>query len=104
MTKAHGRAHGSCRVVGGEKFVSGAGGAAAICTAIEKAVAARVPNVAYTAEVRVLSKAAMAANVVVNGRKLPEQNMSVSDANISASSIQSFARSLAEQMANATKS
>ena len=104
MTKAHGRTHGSCRVIGGEKFVSGTGGAAAICTAIEKAVGARLPKAKYTAEVRVLSKSALAANVIVDGRKLPEQNMSVSDRNLSASSIESFARSLAEQMAKETKS
>lgn len=104
MSDSHQGAQASCRVISGHKFVTAAGGAAAICEAIEKAFAARVPNMSYTAEVRVLSKSAVAADVVVNGRKLPEQNMSVSDRDLSASSIERFARSLAEETAKASKS
>lgn len=99
MTDSPHRAERHCRVIGAEKFVSASGGAEVICAAIEKAVTARMPGMSYTAQVRVLSRSALAANVVANGRTLPEQNMSVSDRDLSPSSIESFARSLAEEMA-----
>lgn len=104
MTSPPNQTQGHCRVTGGEKFVTAAGGAASICAAVDKAIGARLPNVSYSADVQVLSKSALAANVVVNGQKLPQQNMSVSDRDLSASSIESFARSLAEEMAKASKS
>ena len=47
---------GPCRVIGGEKLPAEAGGADAICAAVQRAVAARAPGVRYSAEVRVLSR------------------------------------------------
>jgi hypothetical protein len=103
MGGSHHGARGNCRVIGGEKLPASTGGAAGICAAIEKAVATHAPTVPYSAEVRVLSKSALAAKLVANGRNLPEQNLAVSDRDLSAGSIERFARSLAEIIARAPK-
>jgi hypothetical protein len=99
MTSPPNGAQGQCRVIGGEKLPSGTGGAAGVCAAIEKAVATHAPNVRYSAEVRVLSKSALAAKLVADGRDLPEQNFAVSDRDLGAGSIERFARALAEVVA-----
>jgi len=96
-------AHSNCRVIGGEKLPPATGGADAVCAKIEKAIAERAPNVRYSAEVRVLSKSALAANLVADGRKIPQQNFAVSDRDLSASSVERFARALAEEIAKAAK-
>ena len=87
-----------CRVVNGEKLPAESGGAAAICSAVEQAMAARAPKVRYTAEVRVLSKSALAALVVANGKALPKQEFAVSDRNLNSSSIKRFAEGLADEV------
>jgi hypothetical protein len=92
-------APGPCRVVGGEKLPAESGGPAAICSAIEQAVAARAPKARYSAEVRVLSKSGLAANVEVGGRKLPEQHFAVMDRNLNPGSIKRFAEAVADQIA-----
>src|SRR5690242_11343814 len=83
-----------CRVVNGEKLPPESGGASAVCSAIEHAMAARAPKVRYTAEVRVLSKSALAALIVANGKALPEQQFAVSDRNLNPLSIKRFAEGL----------
>ena len=92
-----------CRVVNGEKLPPESGGATALCSAIEQAMASRAPKVRYTAEVRVLSKSALAAVVVANGKALPEQQFAVSDRNLNPSSVKRFAEGLADEVAKVGK-
>jgi hypothetical protein len=94
---------GPCRVVDGAKLPPEVGGAGAICSAIEQAVAARAPNVRYNAEVRVLSKSSFALNAEVSGRKLEEQHFGVMDRNLNPTSIKRFAETIADQIAAAAK-
>jgi hypothetical protein len=95
------QAQGPCRVTGAEKLPAGAGGAGAICAAVERAVAAQAPNVRYSVEVRVLSRTALAANLETAGRKLPELKFSVSDRELNPRAIGHFADSVAEALAGA---
>src|SRR4051794_13534515 len=73
---------GQCRVVNAEKLPPESGGAAAMCSTIEQAIAVRAPKVRYRAEVRVLSQSGLAVKVEVAGRKLPEQHFAIMDRNI----------------------
>jgi hypothetical protein len=98
---APGQAQGPCRVSGGDKLPAQAGGADAICAAIERAVAAGAPNVRYSADVRVLSRSALAAELTVNGRKLPELRFSVSDRELNPVAFGHFAESVATALAQA---
>jgi hypothetical protein len=95
--------NGPCRVVNGEKLPPESGGAAAICSAIEKAMSTHAPKVKYSAEVRVLSKSALTVAVVANGKKLPDQNMSVMDRDLNPWAIERFAESFAEEVAKAAQ-
>jgi hypothetical protein len=92
---------GPCRVIGGEKLPAEAGGADAICAAVQRAVAARAPGVRYSAEVRVLSRNGLAANLETNGRKLPELRFSVQDRELNSLAIGHFADSVASALADA---
>lgn len=91
----------SCRVLNGEKLPPESGGANAVCSAIQQAIAAKAPTVRYTAEVRILSKSGLTVSVIANGKKLPDQNMSVMDRNLNPWAIQRFAEGLAEVVAEA---
>jgi hypothetical protein len=93
-----------CQVLGGEKLPASTGGASGICDAIEEAIAAEAPNVNYRAEVRILSHSAMKATVHVNGRQVADQQLSVMDRKLNASSIERFAKALAVEVAKASKS
>ena len=75
MSAPQDRRVGSCRIVNAEKLPAEAGGADAICSAIEQAIAARAPNVRYSAEVRVLSKSVGERECRDRRTKLPEQNI-----------------------------
>lgn len=92
-----------CRVLGGEKLPAATGGAKAVCAAVEKAVAARAPNIRYSAEVKVQSPSRLAATLVVNGRALPEQKFGVMDRELGEGSIKRFANSIAAEVAKAAK-
>lgn len=92
-------AQGPCRVLGAEKLPAEAGGANAICVAVEDAVAAQVPKLRYAVEVRVLSRSALAANLEAGGRKLPEFRFSVSDRELGPTTIGRFANSVADALA-----
>jgi hypothetical protein len=92
-----------CRVVGGDKLPAASGGAAALCAAIEQAVAARAPGVTVSVEVRALSASRLAAALVVNGRALPEQNFASMDRDLDAGSFERFAAALADQVAKAQR-
>ncbi|MEO8455517.1 MAG: hypothetical protein ABI454_10175 [Sphingomicrobium sp.] len=96
-------AQGSCRLIAGEKVPAGSGGAEAICAAVERAAAAKAPDVRYSAEIRVLSSSMLAAKLVANGRKLPEQKFAVMDGEISASAIERFADAVATALAEEGK-
>jgi hypothetical protein len=95
------RAQGPCRVTGAEKLPAEAGGAAAICAAVQQAVAAQAPNLRYSAEIRVLSRSALAVELQTNGRKLPELRFSVQDRNLNPLAIGHFADSVASALADA---
>jgi hypothetical protein len=92
-------APGPCRVADARKLPAEAGGADAICAAVQRAVAAKSPNLRYSAEVRVLSRSALAANLEADGRKLPELRFSVSDRELNRTSIGRFAESVATALA-----
>jgi hypothetical protein len=96
-------AQGACRVSGADKLPPEAGGADAICAAVARAVAAQAPNLPYRAEVRVLSRSALAANLEAKGRKLPELRFSVSDRNLNGIAIGHFADSVANALAKASR-
>ena len=91
----------SCRVVDGDKLPDGSGGAAALCTAIERAAAARAPGVDFTVEVKVLSSSRLAATVTSGGRTMPEQKFASMDRDLNGSSFERFAAALADQLAKA---
>lgn len=90
-----------CRVVHGEKLPVESGGASAICAAVEQAVAARAPNLKYSAEVRILSKSTLIIAAEVRGRKLPEQHFAVMDRNLNPASLKRFAEAAADEIAKA---
>ena len=95
------QAQGPCRVTGADKLPAGAGGASAICAAVERALAEQAPNLRYSAEIRVLSRTALAAQLTANGRSLPELRFSVSDRELNAQAIGHFADSIAAALAGA---
>lgn len=88
-----------CRILDGDKLPGDSGGAAALCSAIERAAAAKAPGVAYTVEVKVLSPSRLAATLTSKGRKLPEQNFAVMDRELNGGSFERFAAALADQLA-----
>ncbi len=94
---------GNCRVLHGEKLPADAGSADAVCSAVHRAITARAPHVRYSAEVRVLSKSALSATLVANGRPLPEQQFAVMDRNLNVRSIERFAAAMADEVAKAAK-
>jgi hypothetical protein len=104
MSAAEHSGKGQCTVIGAEKLPADVGGANALCAALERAIAAKTPGLRYSAEFRVASPSALIANLVVNGRKLPEQRFGVMDRNLNPGSVERFAQSLAVLVAGANKS
>jgi len=102
MTTFDARPLGQCRVVAGEKWLSDAGGASAVCSEIERAMTAAAPDVPYSAEVRALSRSRISATLLINGLELPQQEFAVMDANLGIESIRRFAASLGEAAKAAT--
>lgn len=92
-----------CHLVGAEKLPREVGGGEAVCRAIEQAIAAQAPNSKYRVHVEVLSKASVKATVELNGRRLPEQRISVMDRDLNLRSIERFAKKLAEEAAKAAR-
>jgi hypothetical protein len=88
-----------CRVVDGDKLPAASGGADALCAAIEQAMSSRAPGVAFSAEIRVLSSSRLAATLTRDGHKLPEQNFASMDRELTSSSFDRFAQTLANQLA-----
>ena len=94
-----GRAPPRCLVIGGEKLPPASGGSEALCAAIEQAVLARAPGVAFSAEVRVVSSSMLVATLTTaGGRKLSEQRYAVMDRAITKSSFQRFAEAIAVEL------
>ena len=90
-----------CRVIAGEKYLGTS--KKTLCREIEAAIAAEVPGARYTAEVKALSPTRLTAQLVVNGRALPEHKFAVMDADLGIESMKRFARSLAADVAKAVK-
>ena len=84
-----------CRVIGGEKWLGGAGGANALCGEIRRAMAAEIPGQAYDVQVRLLSPSRAVASLIVNGRALSEQHFAIMDSDFTGSSLKEFAQALA---------
>lgn len=90
----------SCRVTGEASLPAESGGAAALCAAIEEAVAVRLPHAGASIEVRVLSPFALAATVTMaDGRTLPEQKFASNDRALTEGSFRRFAEALATALA-----
>ena len=93
----------NCRVTGGEKLPAASGGAGALCAAIEAAVGQHAPKVRYDVEVKVLSRSRLAATILVNDRRLPEQKFAVTDRDLNSESIKRFAAALALEVTRASR-
>ena len=93
------RTAAKCDIVGGEKLPAQSGGPKALCAAIERAMAERVPGTKVTAEVRVLSPSRLRATLRTDdGRVLDDQNYASSDRALSRASFDRFAVGLAEAL------
>ena len=100
---ASGAPSGHCRIVAGEQLLDGAGGPAAVCLQIERAIAAAAPRAKYSVLVKAMPHARLSAAVTVNDHALPEQNFAVMDGELDSASVRRFAQSLAAQVARAAK-
>ena len=88
-----------CRVIGSEKLPPAAGGADALCRSIEAAASARVRDLGYKVEVRVLSTSRLAAKLTTaDGRTLPEINHAISDSTLTGKSVERFAQAIAAEL------
>jgi hypothetical protein len=92
-----------CTMIGGNALPPALGESEAICRAVEAAIIARSSTHDYRVQVKVASPSRLSADVVVNGRTLPEQRFAVMDGVINSGSIQRFAESIAEVVAAAAK-
>jgi hypothetical protein len=90
-----------CSVSGLEKHLGSAGGAAAACDAIKAAFANAPSQGAVKIELVVNSEWSLTAKIERNGHRLPDQDLSVSDTKLSKSSIERFARAIADATAHA---
>jgi hypothetical protein len=91
-----------CRVVGGEKLPTEVGGSDALCEAIERAIAARAPNMGHRVEVRVLSPSRLVATLTTgDGQQLQDLNHAVSDRALTEGSVERFAEAIALELAKA---
>jgi hypothetical protein len=90
-----------CSVSGLEKHLGGAGGAAAVCDAIQTAFANAPSQGSVKIEIVVNSEWSLTARIERNGNRLPNQDLSVSDTKLSKGSIERFARAIADATAHA---
>ena len=89
-----------CNVTGADKLPADSGGAEALCAAIKTAVAAKIPGVGFTVDVKVVSDWKLGATVTTaDGRRLIEQRHVVMDAKLSRTSFERFANALATKVA-----
>ena len=87
-----------CRIMGSEVLPVSLRGDV-ICTAIGQAMKSHAPKVRYRVEVRVLSPSRLSAIMTVDGRRLPAQNLAVSDGTIGPAQLRRFAEALAASAA-----
>jgi hypothetical protein len=93
-----------CTVTGPAKYVERAGGAPALCEAVEAAVRRAAPTATPQIQIRVASAASLAATIRLHdGRQLPDQHLAVSDGPMTPVIVGRFADAIAEQIAAATK-
>ena len=92
-----------CSVIAGEKLAASSGGAALLCSEIERAISSAAPGVPYRVQIKVLSPSRLTASLVVNGRTLPEQHFAIMDRELNRGAIERFAHSLALEVAKAAK-
>jgi len=95
---------GHCTITGEQYLPAAVGGSVGLCAILEKAIAARAPSARYTAQLKVLPRSRLSAVLVVNGRTLPEQNFAVMDRELSETTIQRFADTLAGLVSDAAGS
>lgn len=88
-----------CSVVDGDKLPAESGGAVALCSAIERAIANRAPGVDYSVEVKVQSSSRLAAELLREGHALPRQNYATMDRALTRQSFDRFAAALADRIA-----
>lgn len=88
-----------CTVLAGDKLPVEPGGAAALCSAIERVAAQRAPGVDFSVEVKVLSSSRLAAALTREGHHLPQQNYATMDRELTRQSFDRFAAALADRIA-----
>lgn len=93
----------ACTVADAAKLPAEAGGEAALCGAVEGAVAARGLAPGHAIAVRVVSPSALAATIrTAGGAVLPDVHLAVSDARLTPTAVERFARAVADALAGAS--
>lgn len=93
-----------CTVTGVEKLAPAIGGEAGVCVQIVRAMATAGPTGRYEVDIKVLSKSRLTADMVVDGRIVPEQHFAIMDSELNVDAIQRFAASIAVAAAEAMRS
>src|SRR5579884_1530960 len=71
--------NGKCTIVGSAALPELPGGSDSICRTIAAAIRAQAPSVHYSVEVTVVSASRLSADLIVEGKKLPQQRFAVMD-------------------------
>lgn len=90
-----------CAVINGEKLPVEAGGSAGICTAISEALQASGGAESVKVRVEVKSSTHLVAHIERGGVQLPAQNLAISDSKLRKSSVERFARAIAQAVVQA---
>lgn len=91
-----------CRVVGGDKLPADSGGPDAFCAAVSRAAAAQAPGLRFTVDVQVRGPSKLTAILTTaDGKRLPEQTLSISDRGLTKGALERFADSLVGEAARA---
>jgi hypothetical protein len=102
MNQKRGSSGYRCSVTGNEKMAEAAGGSAALCAEIGKALAEVRHADTATVEIQVRRSHLSATVKLADGRTLPEIGLAVSDAPLSGNAIKSFALQIAMAVREAT--
>ena len=91
-----------CEVVSGEKLLVSAGGAPALCAAVDRAIAARGLVQRFTVRVRVEPRSIFAADITLaDGRRLPTVNMAEMDRPLTSATLDYLGKTIVDHVANA---
>ncbi len=90
-----------CVVVNGEKLPPETGGPAELCAAIKAALDAQGGDRAVQVEIRVKSNSWIVAHIERDGMALSDQNLAIADGKLKKSSIERFARAIAQAVSTA---